>query len=157
MGSGGVLAFPQAKRDEAVGGVVGGETDGDPIPGNDPDPETTHAPGELGRDDLARLEGNLIATSAEDLVDASRRLNQVISSQMRFSVSAGGMPGECMGNDPREGLNSSGYPAPGTPRQERGHPSTRAVVKRENGNPVGPHPRVGMLGWGASGEVPESG
>jgi len=77
-----VLAFAQAERDESVGRIVWREAHRNPVPRNDADAKASHASGELGSDRLPRLERDLIATPAEDLVHGARRLNQIISRQV---------------------------------------------------------------------------
>ena len=86
--SGSVLALAQAEGDESMGRIIGGQAHCHPIPRNDSDAEAPHPPGKLRGHVLARLEGNLIATPAENLVDAARRLNQVVSCQVPLSMGA---------------------------------------------------------------------
>ena len=77
--SGSVLTFTQAEGDESVRRVIGGQAHRNSIPRNHANTKAPHAPGKLGGHALARLQGNLIATPAEDLVDAAGRLDQVVS------------------------------------------------------------------------------
>ncbi len=76
------LAFLQTEGDEAMGRIVGREADGHSITGNHANTKTPHPPGELSRDLLPAFESNLIAATAENLVDATGRLNQVVSRQI---------------------------------------------------------------------------
>ena len=81
-GTGRVLTFAQPEGDETVGRVVGRQTDGDAIARDHANSEAAHSPGKLGGHLLVVLERDLIAPSAEDLIDASSRLNQVVSCQI---------------------------------------------------------------------------
>ena len=76
------LTFLEAEGDEAVGRIVGRETNGDAVARDHANPESAHPARELGRHHLAVLERDLIAPTAENLVDASGRLNQVITCQI---------------------------------------------------------------------------
>ena len=76
-----VLAFAQPEGDEAVRGIVRGETDLDAVARNHANAEAAHAPGELGRDGLPGVELDLIAPAAEDLLDGAGRLDQIFASQ----------------------------------------------------------------------------
>jgi len=76
-----VLTFPEPEGDEAVGGIVGRYANLDPIPGDHANPKSAHATRELRGHELAALEGNLVATAAENLVDGSGRLYQVVTCQ----------------------------------------------------------------------------
>src|SRR6188474_3425364 len=76
-----ILTFAQAEGDEAVRGIVGREADLDAIARNHADPEPAHAPGQLRRHGLSRLERDLIAPAAEDLLDGSVRLDEIFSGQ----------------------------------------------------------------------------
>ena len=147
-GSGRVLTFPQPEGDEAMGRVIGGESNRDAIPWNHANPKATHAPGKLRGDHLAGFERDLVAASTEDLVDAAGRLNQVISCQMRVSE----------GNEEaRWAPRASAVRIAGGPLSGGAHPSTGDGGRRENppgGRQRGPN---GMLGSSAPGEVPESG
>jgi len=62
--------------------VVGGEANRHAITRDHAYSESTHSAGELGRHLLAVLERDLIAATAENFVDATGRLNQVISRQI---------------------------------------------------------------------------
>src|SRR4030042_5611610 len=73
------FAVAKPKGDESVGGVIGGETHLDPVPGNHADPEAAHSARELRGHRLPRLEGDLVAAAAEDLFDAAGRLDQIVS------------------------------------------------------------------------------
>jgi len=64
-----------------MAGIVRREAYGDPVARNHPDAKTAHSARELRGDDLARFQRDLIATAAEDLVDGSRRLNQIVPGQ----------------------------------------------------------------------------
>src|SRR5262245_36637002 len=76
-----ILAFAQAERDEAVRRIVGREPDLHAVARNHADPEPPHAARELCSDGLPRLERDLIATAAEDLLDGSVRLNEIFARQ----------------------------------------------------------------------------
>ena len=69
-----------------MGRIIGRQADCHSIPGNDANAEASHPPRKLRGHILPRLEGNLIATPAENLVDTARRLNQVVSSQKPLSM-----------------------------------------------------------------------
>jgi hypothetical protein len=77
------LAFLEPERDEAMRGIIRRESDGDAVTGNHSNPESAHAPGELGRDLLVILERDLIATAAEDFIHAACRLNEIVARQIR--------------------------------------------------------------------------
>jgi len=76
------LAFFQAEGDEAVRRVVGRESYCDPVARDHANSEAAHSPGQLCSDLLSALESDLIAATAENLVDATGRLYQVISRQI---------------------------------------------------------------------------
>jgi len=65
------LAFAETEGDEAVRGVVGRNADLDPVSGNHPDPEAPHPARKLGRHGLTRLQDDLVAPAAENLLDGS--------------------------------------------------------------------------------------
>ena len=88
----GGLAFAQPEGDEAVGGIVWGNADLNAIPGDHADAKAPHATGELGRNHLPALENDPVATTAEDLLDGTRPLNQIVSGQM---------PSKPLGRPPR--------------------------------------------------------
>ena len=75
-------AVLQAERDEAVGRVVGRESDRHPITGDHANAEPAHAARELRSDLLPVFQRDLVATAAEDLIHAAGRLNQVVSRQI---------------------------------------------------------------------------
>ena len=66
-----------------MGRVVGREPDSDSVTRNYANAEPAHAARQLRRHLLPILQRNLVAATAEDLVDASGRLYQVISSQIK--------------------------------------------------------------------------
>ena len=76
-----VLTFPKPEGDEAVSGIVGRYANLDPIPGDHANPEAAHAARKLRGHELTTLEGYLVATTAENLVDGSGRLNQIVTCQ----------------------------------------------------------------------------
>ena len=76
------LAFLQPEGNEAVGWVVGREADCHSISRDYSNSESPHAARQLSGHLLSVLESNLIAATAENLVDATGRLNQVISRQI---------------------------------------------------------------------------
>jgi hypothetical protein len=82
------LAFFQAEGDEAVRRVIGRETNGHTIARDHSNPEASHSPGELCSHRLPALERNLIAATAENFVDATGRLYQVISRQIESILPA---------------------------------------------------------------------
>ncbi len=76
-----VLTFPKPKGDEAMGRVVGRDANLNTISGNHPNAKAPHSTRELRGHRLATLEGDLVAAAAENLVDGSGRLNQVVACQ----------------------------------------------------------------------------
>jgi len=66
-----------------MGRIVGRKADRHAITRNNANSESAHAAGQLSRHLLAVFESNLIAATAENFVDATGRLNQVISRQIR--------------------------------------------------------------------------
>ena len=89
LSRGGILPFPEAEGDEPVSGVVGRESHLDAVTGNHADAETPHATRQLGRHRLTRLEGDEVATAAEDLLDGTGRLNEVVAGQTESSSCSG--------------------------------------------------------------------
>ena len=65
-----------------MGRVVGREANCDPVAGNHSNSEAAHSARELSRNLLSVLEGDLISATAENLVDTTGRLYQVVSRQI---------------------------------------------------------------------------
>ena len=68
-----------------MGRIVWRKANRHAITRNDANPESAHAAGQLSRHLLAVFESNLIAAAAENFVDATGRLNQVVSRQREKS------------------------------------------------------------------------
>ena len=64
-----------------MGRIVGRYADLDPIAGNHANPKAAHATRKLRGYELTTFEGDQVATAAENLVDGSGRLNQVVTCQ----------------------------------------------------------------------------
>ena len=86
--TGGGLAFLQPEGNEAVGRVVGRKADRHAITRDHANSESSHPAGQLSRYLMAVLERNLIAATAENFVDATGRLNQIISRQIESILPA---------------------------------------------------------------------
>ena len=67
--------------------IVRREADLHTIPGNHPDAETPHSTGELGGDAPPVVERNLIAATAEDLLDGAFSLDEVVSCHAEADTS----------------------------------------------------------------------
>lgn len=76
------LAFAQSEGDEAVGGIVRGQSDRHAIARNHPNAKAPHSTGQLSRDLLTGLQRNLVATPAQNLVDTAGCLNEIVSRQL---------------------------------------------------------------------------
>ena len=66
-----------------MGRVIGRKADRHAVTRNDANSEAAHSAGQLSGHLLVILESNLIAATAENFVDTTGRLNQVISRQIR--------------------------------------------------------------------------
>ena len=66
-----------------MGRVIGRKADRHAVTRNHANSEAAHSAGQLSSHLLAVFESNLIAATAENFVDATGRLNQVISRQIR--------------------------------------------------------------------------
>src|SRR5262249_21610990 len=74
------LTFSQPEGHEAVRRIVGREADLHAVAGDHADAETAHAAGELRGHGLTRIEGDLVAPAAEDLLHGARCLDEIVTS-----------------------------------------------------------------------------